>query len=126
MTIFDTLFFNVFKHYKPTKKQKANSIALYYISTLQCSLLLLAGIFTSAFFNEMNSINFSSESAWTLYLVLCIVIIFRNWIQYTGKKRKVLNAKLNSKKTTDLYNINLLWFLLAVSIALPLAMLNVI
>ncbi len=126
MEFFDTLFFNVFDHYKPTKKQKANTIALYYISTLQCSLLLLAGIFITAFFNEMNSIRFSSESAWVLFIVLCIVIIFRNWMQYSGKKRTLLKAKLNSKKSKDQYNINLLWFLLAVSIALPLTMLFVI
>ena len=123
MDFFDTLFFNVFKHYKPTKKQKANTIALYYISTLQCSLLLLSGIFLSSFLNEMNSFRVSSESAWTLFIILCIVIIFRNWFYYSGKKRKVLNAKLNSKKNSEEYNIYLLWSLLAASIILSITML---
>ncbi|WP_040279709.1 hypothetical protein [Psychroserpens damuponensis] len=126
MTIFDTLFFNVFEHYKPSKKKKANTIALYYITTLQCGLLLLSGIFVTAFLNEMNSISFSSESAWVLFVLLCIVIMFRNWMQYSGKKRTVLKAKLNSKKTKEHYNINLLWFLLIVSVVLPLIMLSVI
>jgi hypothetical protein len=126
MEFFDTLFFNVFEHYKPTKKQKANTIALYYISTLQCSLLLLAGIFITAFLNEMNSVRFSSENAWILFILFSIIIIFRNWMQYSGKKRTVLKAKLNSKKKKDSYSINLLWLLLAVSIVLPLVMLSVI
>jgi hypothetical protein len=123
MNIFDTLFFNVFQHYKPTKKKKANTIALYYITSLQCSLLLLSGIFLSAFLNEMNFTTMDSSNAWTLFVMACIFIIFKNWIQYSGKKRKVLNAKLNGKKKLEPYNIYLLWALLISSILLSITIL---
>lgn len=123
MTIFDTLFFNVFQHYKPTQKKKANTIALYYITGLQCSLVLLSGIVVSAFLNEMNSGTMSSGNAWALFIMTCIVLVFKNWIQYSGKKRKVLNAKLNSKKKPELYNIWLLWALLVTALVLSITML---
>jgi heme/copper-type cytochrome/quinol oxidase subunit 3 len=123
MTIFDTLFFNVFQHYKPTQKKKANTIALYYITGLQCSLLLLSGIVVSSFLNEMNSGTMSSGNAWALFIMACIFLVFKNWIQYSGKKRKVLNAKLNNKKKPELYNILLLWALLVSALVLSITML---
>ncbi|MFT5848463.1 MAG: hypothetical protein ACJARX_001992 [Psychroserpens sp.] len=123
MTIFDTLFFNVFQHYKPTQKKKANTIALYYITGLQCSLLLLSGIVVSSFLNEMNSGTMSSGNAWALFIMACIFLVFKNWIQYSGKKRKVLNAKLNNKKKPELYNIWLLWALLVSALVLSITML---
>jgi len=126
MDVFDSLFFNVFEHYKPTKKKKANTIAMYYITSLQCSLLLLSGIFVSAFLNEMNSVTLSPGNTWTLFVMACIFIIFKNWIQYSGKKRKVLNAKFNSKKKSESYNIWLLWGLLISCIVLSITILIVI
>jgi len=126
MDVFDSLFFNVFEHYKPSKKKKANTIAMYYITSLQCSLLLLSGIFVSAFLNEMNSVTLSPGNTWTLFVMACIFIIFKNWIQYSGKKRKVLNAKFNSKKKSESYNIWLLWGLLLSCIVLSITILIVI
>jgi hypothetical protein len=123
MNIFDTLFFNVFQHYKPTHKKKANTIALYYITSLQCSLLLLSGLFVSAFLNEMNSGTMSSGNAWALFIMASIFLMFKNWIQYSGKKRKVLNAKLNSKQKPESYNIWLLWALLFAGILLSIIIL---
>ena len=123
MTIFDVLFYNVFHHYKPTKKKKANTIALYYITILQCSLVLLSGIVVAVFLNEMNKILMSSSKAWTLFVMACTFIYFRNWIQYSGKKRKILNAKKNSKVQPEHYNIWLLWLLLFGSIILSVILL---
>ena len=124
MTTFDSFFFTVFQHYKGTYKKKANSIALFYISTLQCSLLLLSGILLSAFLNEMNSITISPSTAWTLFVILSVFLYFKNWIQYSGKKRKVLNAKRNNKKTPQQFNIWLLWFFLVGSIGLSIILLS--
>ncbi|OUS01470.1 hypothetical protein A9Q86_06725 [Flavobacteriales bacterium 33_180_T64] len=123
MTIFDSFFFNVFQHYKPTQKKNANSIALFYISSLQCSLLLFLGILVALFLNEMNSTTMSSTKAWSLFIMVSIFIYFKNWIQYSGKKRKILNAKRNSKAQITHYNIWLLWLLLIGSIILSIIML---
>ncbi|WP_299271976.1 hypothetical protein [uncultured Psychroserpens sp.] len=126
MTTFDSFFFTVFQHYKPTHKKKANTIALFYISTLQCSLILLSGILLSAFLNEMNSITISSGKAWAFFIMISIFIYFKNWIQYSGKKRAVINVKRNSKKTPQQYNIWLLWFLLFGSIGLSIILLSTV
>nr|WP_321233671.1 hypothetical protein [uncultured Psychroserpens sp.] len=124
MTTFDLLFFNVFQHYKPTQKKKANDIALFYISTLQCSLLLLSGIVISIFLDEMNATAISSSKAWTLFIMASIFIFFKNWIQYSGKKRRVLNAKRNSKHQPQHYNIWMLWSLLLGCIILSIILLS--
>ncbi len=112
MTIFDSLFFNVFHHYKPKYKRKANTIALCYVSMLQISLLLFSGVVLAIFLNEMNTTTMSSEKAWSLFIMGSIFIHFRNWMQYTGKKRSIINAKRNRKQLPQHYNIWMLWALL--------------
>ncbi len=110
MTLSDTLFYNIFSHYKPKLKQKANNIAVVYITLLQVSLLLLLGVFFSGFFRQMNMVTMSSFEAWTLFMLAAIFIYFKNWMQYTGKRRMMINAKMNKKKSNT-YNIYLLWLL---------------
>ena len=122
--MFDTIFYSVFKHYKPTRKRKANTIALFYISTLQCSLLLLSGIVIAVFLDEMNTSTISSGKAWFIFVMACVFIYFKNWIQYSGKKRSVINAKRHSKNQPETYNIWTLWSLLIGSIVLSIILLN--
>jgi len=124
MTTFDTFFFNVFQHYKPKYKRKANNIALFYVSMLQISLLLLSGVVLAIFLNEMNTNTMSSGKAWSLFLMATIFIYFRNWMLYTGKKRSIINAKRNRKKQPQSYNIALLWLLLVGSLVLSILFLT--
>ncbi len=107
MTIFDKLFFSVFSQYKTRYKKKANTIALAYTSVLQITLLFLLGCFFAAFFSQMNYNAMSSEKAWIAFILLSIGVYFTNWLKYNGKTRKILNAKLNKKKTQQ-YNIKML------------------
>ncbi|GAA4966125.1 hypothetical protein [Algibacter aquimarinus] len=112
MNLFDSLFYNTFTFYKPKLKQKANSIAILYITILQISLILLLGVFFAGFFRNMNMVTMSSSNAWTLFALTIIFIYFKNWMQYTGKKRMMINAKMNKKKSKSTsYNIYLLWLL---------------
>ncbi|WP_396602814.1 hypothetical protein [Algibacter sp. R77976] len=108
MTTFDSLFFHFFQHYKTKKSKNANSIATFYITVLQCSLLLLLGVFFAGFFRQMNVNTMSAPKAWTLFVLVAIFLYFKNWMQYGGRKRKVLNAKMLKKKKLS-YNIWLLW-----------------
>tara|TARA_R110002033_G_scaffold49978_2_gene96918 strand:- start:4609 stop:4989 length:381 start_codon:yes stop_codon:yes gene_type:complete len=111
MNLFDTLFYNIFSHYKPKYKQKANNIAIVYITVFQMALLLLLGVFFSGFFRQMNMDTMSSSKAWTLFTLMAIFIYFKNWMQYTGKRRMMIHAKMNKKKSKSTYNIYLLWLL---------------
>jgi len=119
MTLFDKLFFSVFKHYKEAKNKKANKIATVYISILQGALLLLLGVFFAGFFNQMNVNTLSQDKAITLFVLACIFIFFKNWMQYAGRKRKVLNAKMIKSKTLG-YNIWLIWMLPLICLGLSL------
>jgi hypothetical protein len=110
MNLFDTLFYNIFSHYKPKYKQRANSIAIGYVTLFQILLLLLLGVFFAEFFWQMNMVTMSASKAWTLFTLVAIFIYFKNWMQYTGKRRMMIHAKMNKKKTS-LYNIYLLWIL---------------
>ncbi|MCL6293734.1 hypothetical protein [Jejuia spongiicola] len=117
MTIFDQFFYSVFSFYKKRYKQKANTIALVYVSVLQISLIFLLGCFFAAFFNKMHAETISSTSAWTLFIIISIGIYFKNWIQYTGKKRMMINTKMIKKKKPQT-NIWLLSILPVVTLAL--------
>ena len=117
MTTFDKLFFSVFKHYKEAQNKKANKIASVYISVLQSALLLLLGVFFAGFFNQMNVNTFSEDKAIILFVLACVFIFFKNWMQYAGRKRKVLNAKMLKSKSLG-YNIGLLWLLPLVCLGL--------
>lgn len=110
MTVFDQFFYSMFSFYKKRYKQKANTIALVYISVLQISLVFLLGCFFAAFFNRMHADTMSNTSAWTLFVLVSIGIHFKNWMQYTGKRRMMINAKMVKKKKPKT-NIWLLWVL---------------
>ena len=110
MGTFDILFYHFFNHFKLKKNKKANSIATFYVTVLQCSLLLLLGVFFAGFFRQMHVDTMSASKAWTLFILVAIFLYFKNWMQYGGRKRKVLNAKIIKKKKLP-YNIWLLWLL---------------
>jgi len=125
MTTFDILFFHFFNHFKQKKNKNANSIATFYISFLQCSLLLLLGVFFAKFFNKMHMDTMSSGKAWTIFVLVVIFIYFKNWMYYGGRKRKVLNAKMiKNKKLT--YNIWFLSFLPIIILALTMVFLQAV
>ncbi|XMO87699.1 hypothetical protein AAFN75_05300 [Algibacter sp. AS12] len=110
MTTFDALFFHFFQHYKIKRNKKANSIATFYVTILQCSLLLLLGVFFAGFFRQMHVTTMSAPKAWALFILVSVFLYFKNWMQYGGRKRKVLNAKMLKKKKLS-YNIWMLWLL---------------
>lgn len=110
MTVFDTMVFTMFNHYKVRLKRKANRLSIFYVSILQITILLFLGVFFSIFFNQMNVDTMDSDKAWILFTIASIIIYFKNWIQYSGKKRRVLNAKSTRRKTKH-YNVYFLWLL---------------
>lgn len=83
---------------------------MFYVTFSQCSLLLLLGVFFAKFFRQMNMYTMSSDKAWTLFVLVVVFIYFKNWMQYTGKRRMMINAKMVKKNKTQT-NIWLLWVL---------------
>ena len=110
MSTFDQLFFGVLNHYKSRKYKHANTVALWYISIVQSAVILLIGVFFSEFFKQMKVTMFSSTKAWTLFVLLSVGILFKNWIQYSGRKLTIRNAKKSSSKSVQ-RSIYVLWFI---------------
>lgn len=123
MTIFDQFVFNVFDHYKKGLGKKANRLAVFYITLLQASILLFLGVFFAVFLRQMHVATMSGEKAWTLFFISCIAIYFKNWIQYSGKKRISLNAK-KTKVRMKTFNIYMLWILPFAIIGMSLILLQ--
>jgi len=123
MTTFDLLFFTVFTAFKTRFKQKANSIALLYISALQIALVFVSGVFIATFLTKMNASTISSDKAWILFAIISFIIHIQNWLKYNGKTRKVLNAKFNRSKPSK-HNLGLLLSLPFVCVLLGVILLQ--
>ena len=98
MNYFNQLYITVFSRFKGRFKQKANTIAFYYISVVEIALLLLIGVFFNKFLDQMKVVFMTGADAWLLFIMTAVFIHFKNWVNYSGRKRRVLNAKLSSKK----------------------------
>ena len=98
MNYFNQLYITVFSRFKGRFKQKANTIALYYISVVEIALLLLIGVFFNKFLDQMKVVIMTGSDAWLFFTMTAVFIHFKNWVSYSGRKRRVLNAKLSSKK----------------------------
>ncbi|MEZ4797108.1 MAG: hypothetical protein R2785_08055 [Flavobacteriaceae bacterium] len=123
MTLFDHFVLNIFQHYKIKYKAKANIISIVYITFLQSSIVLLLGAFFSIFFKQMNVDTMSSNKAWTLFGITAIALYFLNWMNYSSRKRHVLNAKSTKKKAKN-FGIITLWLLPFGCIALTILLLQ--
>ncbi|MEJ6791311.1 MAG: hypothetical protein QNK89_00835 [Lacinutrix sp.] len=123
MTVFDQLFYYMFLRFKTRYKQKANIIALSYTSALQIALAFLLGCFFAAFFSQLHVDAMSKDKAWFFIIMVSLFIHFKNWIQYNGKTRKVMNAKFNKKKAPK-YNFALLLALPIICIAMGVLLLQ--
>jgi hypothetical protein len=115
----------MFSFYKSRFKQRANRIALYYISFLEISVLLVLGMFFAAFFSQMNVDALSSEGTWTLFVIAAVIIGFKNWMKYNGKKRMIIKAKSQKINSSRTY-IMLLWMLPLACIALTFILYNAV
>ena len=110
MTIFNQLFLSVYTYYKTSFKKKANTIAVFYISLLQISIVLLLGSFFATFFKQMSVETLTSENAWILFIAISIILYFKNWMSYNGRNRMIMNAKTSNKKKLG-YHIISIWML---------------
>jgi Ca2+/Na+ antiporter len=98
MTFFNKIYLSIFYQLKDKYKQKANTIALWYTSILQITLLFLAGCFFATFLAQMNAQIIGQSKAITFFVIAALVIHFSNWMSYSGKQRKQMNATYIKQK----------------------------
>ena len=116
MNYFNKLYLTVFSRFKSRFKQKANTIALFYVSLVEIGLTLLIGVFFIKFLDQMKVVIMSGSNAWLLFIMTALFVHFKNWVNFSGRKRRVLNAKLSNKKE--------LQYSLFILIVLPLAIIG--
>jgi hypothetical protein len=123
MNYFNQLYRTIFSRFKGRFKQKANTIAFYYVSVVEIALLLLLGVFLIKFLDQMKVVVMSGANSWLLFIMTAVFIHFKNWLSYSGRKRRVLNAKLSNKKGLE-YSLFMLIVLPVGIIGLALLMLQ--
>ena len=116
MNYFNQLYLTTFNRFKARFRQKANTIALFYVSIVQIAIILLLGIFFIKFLDQMKVIIMNGTNGWLLFIILSLFIHFKNWLSYSGRKRRILNAKLSIKKDLE--------YSMFVLISLPLGLLG--
>ena len=116
MNYFNRLYLTTFNRFKARFRQKANTIALFYVSIVEIAIILLLGIFFIKFLYQMKVIIMNGTNGWLLFIILALFIHFKNWLSYSGRKRRILNAKLSIKKDLE--------YSLFVLISLPLGLLG--
>ena len=123
MNYFNELYLTVFSRFKSSFKQKANTIALFYVSLVEIGLTLLIGVFFIKFLDQMKVVIMSGSNAWLLFIMTALFVHFKNWVNFSGRKRRVLNAKLSNKKELQ-YSLFILIVLPLGIIGLSLLMLK--
>ncbi len=123
MNYFNKLYLTVFSRFKSRFKQKANTIALFYVSLVEIGLTLLIGVFFIKFLDQMKVVIMSGSNAWLLFIMTALFVHFKNWVNFSGRKRRVLNAKLSNKKELQ-YSLFILIVLPLGIIGLSLLMLK--
>ncbi len=116
MNYFNRLYLTTFNRFKARFRQKANTIALFYVSIVEIAIILLLGIFFIKFLDQMKVIIMNGTNGWLLFIILALFIHFKNWLSYSGRKLRILNAKLSIKKDLE--------YSLFVLISLPLGLLG--
>lgn len=108
--MFDHLFFSAFEAFKPRYKRSANNLAILYISILQTLIFFIIGVFFEVFIENLNISPLSADKIWAFLILGTVIIFFKNWIQYSGKKRKVLNSKITRTQEKKTSHLGLLLF----------------
>ena len=103
----DRYYISVFNYYKKKLGKRSLKIALFYINLLELAILLVLVAFLLAFTSQMRFLTLSSTKLWTVYGLIALFVIFKNWMRYSGKKRNVLNAQLKG----NVASIYILWLL---------------
>ena len=123
MGTFNTLFLQVYNYYRYRKVKHATRLALIYVTLVQSLLFLFAGVVLSKFLSSMHMSLMTAKTAWILFAVLVVFLYFSNWMQYTGRKQKIMRAKMSQKAYED-RPITILWLIPFLGLFLVIILLN--
>lgn len=118
MSYFDQLYSSVYFLLKSNKSKSARRFARNYVLVLKTGLTLCVLLFFIKFLEEMHLKFLSYKSAWTILIIIFIIITFNNWMYYNGKRHSIIISKsinsLRSKSLIYLVFIQLLVYMFVV------------
>jgi len=117
MINFNHIFISVLNHLsQKLKKQKAIRYSILYITILQLSLIIFLSIVSIKFFLQFNITLFNTSNLWGILILTTIIVYFRNWMFYTGKKINSIKSKLKpSNSGINIYALYAIPFILIIS-----------
>ncbi len=118
----DRFYIAIYNYYKPSLGKRSARLALIYINFLELSLLLVGTSFFKAFASQMHMTRIEASKFWLVFGLVGLIICFKNWIRFNGKKRTVLNAQRKGPKPS----MYLLWFLPIACLGLAAIFLKVV
>ena len=94
MNLFDQFYISVYQIIKKKYRPKlAAKVARFYVSLLQIGLFLLLGIFFMKLCKQMRMNFLTTSNVWLSFVGITMVILFKNWVGYSGMKRSILFSK---------------------------------
>ena len=118
MSYFDQLYSSVYFLLKSNKSKSARRFARNYVLVLKTGLTLCILLFFIKFSEEIHLKFLSSKNAWTIFIIIFIIMTFNNWMYYNGKRHSIIISKsintLRAKSLTYLVFIQLLVYMFVV------------
>jgi len=118
MSYFDQLYSSVYFLLKSNKSKSARRFARNYVLVLKTGLTLCILLFFIRFSEEIHLKFLSSKNAWTIFIIIFIIMTFNNWMYYNGKRHSIIISKsinsLRSKSLIYLVFIQLLVYMFVV------------
>ena len=103
MSYFDQLYSSVYFLLKSNKSKSARRFARNYVLVLKTGLTLCILLFFIKFSEEIHLKFLSSKNAWTIFIIIFIIMTFNNWMYYNGKRHSIIISKsINSLRSTSL------------------------
>ena len=118
MNYFDQLYSSVYFLLKSNQSKSARRFARNYVLVLKTGLTLCILLFFIKFSEEIHLKFLSSKNAWTIFIIIFIIMTFNNWMYYNGKRHSIIISKsinsLRSKSLIYLVFIQLLVYMFVV------------
>ena len=103
MSYFDQLYSSVYFLLKSNKSKSARRFARNYVLVLKTGLTLCILLFFIKFSEEIHLKFLSSKNAWTIFIIIFIIMTFNNWMYYNGKRHSIIISKsINSLRVKSL------------------------
>ena len=97
--ILDHLFASAHYCFRNKSKTFRNNFAFYYMLLFQILFLLLLGLFFNAFGRQLNINTLSNNQYIFIATSSFVIVLYRSWMVYTGKRRLLILSKTKQKFT---------------------------